>query len=60
MRISFVLMLAALQFCGGPSEKDKETLQKAKMVFGKLPEKMPGSEKDTPALIELGKKLYFE
>jgi cytochrome c peroxidase len=25
-----------------------------------LPEKMPGAEKDTPARIELGKKLYFD
>jgi len=28
--------------------------------FGKLPATMPGSERDTPAMIELGKKLYFE
>ena len=25
-----------------------------------IPEKMPGAEKDTPARIELGKKLYFD
>ena len=29
-------------------------------VFGKLQDKMPGSENDTPELISLGKKLYFE
>ena len=60
MKVVLLMMLAAVQFCGGPSAKDKEIQGKAKMVFGKLPDKMPGSEKDTPALIELGKKLYFE
>ena len=29
-------------------------------MFARLPEKMPGSESDTPGKIELGKKLYFE
>ncbi|MES2572623.1 MAG: cytochrome c peroxidase, partial [Verrucomicrobiota bacterium] len=29
-------------------------------VIGVLPEKMPGSEKDTPAMIELGRQLYFD
>jgi len=35
-------------------------LAEAKKVFAPLPDTMPGSEKDTPAKIELGKKLYFE
>ena len=35
-------------------------LAEAKQVFARLPEKMPGSENDTPEKIELGKKLYFE
>ncbi len=35
-------------------------LAKAQKLFGKLPDKMPGSEQDTPARIALGKKLYFE
>jgi cytochrome c peroxidase len=33
---------------------------KAKAIFPPLPDKMPGSEKDTPERVELGKKLYFE
>ncbi|MFN3782127.1 MAG: cytochrome-c peroxidase, partial [Candidatus Kapaibacteriota bacterium] len=37
-----------------------ELLTKASSIFGILPNKMPGSENDTPELIELGKKLYFE
>ena len=34
--------------------------QEARSVFGTLPDKMPGSEKDTPQRIELGRKLYFD
>lgn len=37
-----------------------ELRDQAKLLFGPLPEKMPGSEKDTPARVELGKKLYFD
>lgn len=33
---------------------------KAKAILPPLPEKMPGAEKDTPARVELGRKLYFE
>lgn len=32
----------------------------ASMVFGQLPAKMPGAENDTPEMVELGKRLYFE
>ncbi len=38
----------------------QKLLEQAKATFSKLPEKMPGSERDTPAKIALGKKLYFE
>ncbi len=37
-----------------------DLLKEAKAVFKPLPDKMPGSENDTEAKIELGKKLYFE
>ena len=38
-----------------------EQLQKqASAILGALPDKMPGSENDTPEKIALGKKLYFE
>jgi cytochrome c peroxidase len=33
---------------------------KAKAFVQPLPDKMPGAEKDTPAQIDLGQKLYFE
>jgi cytochrome c peroxidase len=36
------------------------TMAKVRELFARLPEKMPGSEKDTEARIELGRKLYFE
>jgi cytochrome c peroxidase len=39
---------------------ESEILAKAKTIFGVLPDKMPGSETDTPDLIALGKKLYNE
>ena len=29
-------------------------------VFAVLPDQMPGAEEDTPELVELGRKLYFE
>ena len=32
----------------------------AQALFGTLPQVMPGSENDTPAMAALGKKLYFE
>lgn len=35
-------------------------LQRAQAIFGKLPATMPGSEQDTPAMIKLGEKLFFE
>lgn len=35
-------------------------LAEARELFARLPEKMPDSENDTAARIELGRKLYFE
>ena len=40
--------------------QDGVVLLQAHALFGKLPATMPGSEQDTPAMIALGKKLYFE
>ena len=34
--------------------------RQAKATLGLLPDRMPGSEADTPALVALGKALYFE
>lgn len=42
------------------AEKVKELRAAAKEAIGVIPEKMPGAEKDTPELISLGEKLFFE
>ncbi|MHB8093265.1 MAG: cytochrome c peroxidase [Syntrophales bacterium] len=43
-----------------PGSPDGVLLMQAHALFGKLPATMPGSDQDTPAMIALGKKLYFE
>lgn len=43
-----------------PGTPDGVLLMQAQALFGKLPATMPGSEQDTPAMIALGKNLYFE
>lgn len=43
-----------------PGTPEGVLLMQAQALFGKLPATMPGSEQDTPAMIALGKKLYFE
>lgn len=43
------------------SASDVDAVRKAaQAVFAPLPEKMPGSEKDTPQRVELGKRLFFD
>ncbi|MCX7908546.1 MAG: cytochrome-c peroxidase [Ignavibacteria bacterium] len=69
-KIFFLFLISIiLVSCGGKKEgevkklteaEEQELLTKASSIFGVLPNKMPGSENDTPELIELGKKLYFE
>lgn len=44
----------------GPSPEDKALMEKASSIFGPIPEKMPGSENDAKAMVELGQKLYFD
>ncbi|HMZ65803.1 MAG TPA: cytochrome-c peroxidase, partial [Leptospiraceae bacterium] len=55
----FSVLILALVNCG-PSKESIELQKKAKSAFGILPDKMPGSEKDTPELVSLGEKLYFD
>lgn len=43
-----------------PGTPDGVLLMQARALIGTLPDTMPGSENDTPAMVELGKKLYFE
>lgn len=59
LKVSILISLAGLIACG-PSEKEKSLMKQSKAMFGTLPDKMPGSESDTPAIIELGKKLYSD
>lgn len=68
MSMKHVLILLAAALVAGPSgaraaepiPTPAELRAKAKETFGVLPDKMPGSEHDTPALVKLGEKLYFE
>lgn len=43
-----------------PGTRDGILLMQAAYLIGELPGKMPGSDTDTPAMIALGEKLYFE
>lgn len=43
-----------------PDTPDGVLMMQAQALFGKLPATMPGSQQDTPAMIALGKRLYFE
>jgi len=57
-----VLILTIFVSCGESKPKvDKLGLiTKANGVFAQLPSTMPGSENDTPEIIALGEKLYFD
>jgi cytochrome c peroxidase len=50
------LLSAATSLTAAPAELRKDALA----VTAPLPDRMPGAELDTPALIKLGKQLYFE
>jgi cytochrome c peroxidase len=41
-------------------DKSQIVLRQARAIFGLLPQRMPGSDRDTPAQIMLGKMLYYE
>ena len=64
IKYKITTLVLALSFLGigncGPSEKTLDLIKKGKSIFGTLPQKMPGSENDTPELISLGKKLYMD
>jgi len=50
------VLIAATSQTPTPAELRTRALE----VVAPLPDKMPGAEKDTPAMIQLGEKLYFE
>jgi len=60
--VAIVLFAVILSSCGDSekTEYKQQVLDKAKNIFTVLPDKMPGSENDTPDRITLGKKLYLE
>ncbi len=43
-----------------PGDADGVLLMQARALIGTLPDTMPGAENDTPAMVDLGRKLYFE
>lgn len=54
-------LAVATSYGAEPSNPTPAELRtKALAIMEPLPDKMPGAEKDTPAMIELGRKLYFE
>ncbi|MDF3820650.1 cytochrome c peroxidase [Leptospira sp. 96542] len=57
--ILMLLTISMAMDCG-PSQETKDLQTKAKKIIGAIPKTMPGSEKDSDALVSLGKKLYFE
>ncbi|EAR21331.1 cytochrome-c peroxidase [Nitrococcus mobilis] len=61
MKMSWILLATVALSTTGALAADAASLRnQAKAVFDTLPETMPGAEQDTPALIALGKRLYFD
>lgn len=58
---AFALCVALMEFCGHQvyAQSDETIRQRAKLL-GVIPTQMPGSQRDTPAMITLGERLYFE
>lgn len=55
--VALLLSIASLAVCADELENLRA---QAKAIHGTLPTSMPGAENDSPALIELGERLYFE
>jgi cytochrome c peroxidase len=67
MKTTTCLLISAVAYLGAASGSWGDTAlnpadvrAKAKAFLQPLPDKMPGADKDTPAQIALGQKLYFE
>jgi len=59
--LAFVLLAGLNSSFAQTSTPEPATLRtNALKVISVLPDKMPGAEKDSPTLVDLGKKLYFE
>lgn len=60
IRLSILVFIFLFIFNATKIYAQDSTYDAALSFFATLPAAMPGSEKDTPAQIQLGKKLYFE
>ena len=58
----FCSVFAATVHAASPADQiDVKALRvQAHETIGALPDRMPGAEKDTPAMVSLGKKLFFD
>ncbi len=56
---AMTLALGVASVTAAPSET-RELRDQALKLTGPLPDKMPGAEHDTPAMISLGRKLYMD
>ena len=63
-KLLLLIILSAFMVisCGKKTDTKmmKNVQAKAQNIFAVIPDKMPGSENDTPTIIELGKKLYYD
>lgn len=57
---TLLVPLAALPLLAGQAPDPAALRARALQFFEPLPDRMPGSEHDTPARIELGRTLYFD
>ncbi len=55
-----ITLLLLLTIMCSPSERTKTLIKTANEIFGVIPDKMPGSENDSIAMINLGRKLFFD
>lgn len=56
-----LLVLSATSTALAAEKPDAKALRKQALEFVQpIPDKMPGADKDTPAMVKLGKELYFE
>lgn len=64
-RVFFVVLGGGLLAIGigraaAATPEVRELREQAVKLIGPLPDKMPGAEKDTPAMVQLGRKLFFD
>ena len=55
-----LFMICLLLAVCSPSERTKGLIKTSNELFGVIPDKIPGSENDTAAMIHLGRKLFFD